>query len=138
MPLGHEVAAVDAGERLRDDRADAELQRGQGGVLARGTLAVVASADDEAAAPFADALAESRVAMAEGELGDRRHVGAIRHDLDAVGGQIAGGDVVVLHGDDPPTQRLLQRGVLGRRLDVGAARHLDPFGLFFRGGLDDV
>ena len=57
-PLGHEVAAVDAREGLGDHRVHAELERRERGVLARGALAVVVAADDEACLPLADALAE--------------------------------------------------------------------------------
>jgi len=67
-------------------------------VLPGGALPVVLAADDEAAAPVLDARAEVRIACAQREFGDRGHVGAIRHDFDAVGREVAGGDVVVLDG----------------------------------------
>ena len=114
-PLGDQVAAVDAREALRDHRLDAELERRQRGVLARGALPVVVAADDEAAPPLLQPRAELRVAMAEGELGDRRDVRAVGHHLHAVGREVAGRDVVGLHGRDARAQRLLQRHVLGRR-----------------------
>src|SRR5215207_7655110 len=137
-PLRDQVAAVDARERLRDHRLDAELQRGERGVLARGALAVVVAADDEPAAPLLDPLAELRVAVAERELRDRRDVGAVGHDLDAVGREVAGGDVVFLDGRDPALQRLAERLVVGRRLDVRAARDLDLLGLLLVRGREDV
>src|SRR4051812_15858822 len=137
-PLRDEVAPVDARERLGDHRANAELQRRQGGVLARRALAVVVAADDEAAAPLADPLAELGIAVAEGELGDRGDIGAVGHDLDAVGGEVAGRDVVVLDGGDPALERVAERLVIRRRLDVRPARNLDPLGLALAGGGEDV
>src|SRR5215211_5440866 len=78
--LGDQVAAVDAGETLGEDAADAEGERGQGGVLAAGSLAVVVAADDEASVPALGPLHKAGVLLHEGVLGDRQHVGAVGHD----------------------------------------------------------
>ena len=51
-PLRDEVRAVDAREALRDDGADAEVERRERGLLAARALAVVVAADDDAAAPL--------------------------------------------------------------------------------------
>src|SRR4051812_9430737 len=72
--LRDEVAPVDAREGLREDGTDAEVQRRDRGMLARGALAVVLATDDEACAPLLHPLAELRVAVAERELGDRGDV----------------------------------------------------------------
>src|SRR5215217_6944715 len=63
QPLGDQVAPVDAGEALGQDAAHPEGQRGQGGVLAAGPLAVVLAADDEPAVPVLGPLHEPRVLL---------------------------------------------------------------------------
>ena len=110
---------------LRDHRAHAELRRRERRVLAARALAVVVAGDDEASAPLVRALRELRVAVLEGELGDRGHVRAVGHHGRAVGREVAGRDVVGDHDQHPHLQLVRQRLLLGRRLDVRAARDLD-------------
>ena len=129
---------MDPRERLREHRLHAQLQRRQRRVLARGALAVVVAADDEPAPPLVQPLAELRVAVAERELGDRGNVRAVGHHLDAVGRQVARGDVVRLHRRHLRRDRLRHRLVLGRGLDVGSARDLDLLRVLLVGGLEDV
>ena len=106
-PLRDEVAAVDPGERLRDHGLDSQVERGERGVLSRGALAVVVARDDDPAPPLLEALAELGVAVAQGELGDRGDVRAVRHHLDPVGREVASRDVVGLHGRDTGLKGLL-------------------------------
>src|SRR5918999_5175210 len=63
--LSDQVAPVDAGEALGEDAADSEGERGQGGVLAAGPLAVVVAADDEPALPVLGPLHEPGVLLHE-------------------------------------------------------------------------
>ena len=137
-PLGDQVAPVDPREALRDHGPDAELRRRERGVLAARALAVVVAGDDEASAPLLRAARELRVAVLERELGDRRHVRAVGHDRRAVGREVAGRDVVGRDDQHAQLERVGQLLLLGRRLDVRAARDLDRRRLVGRHRLEDV
>ncbi len=137
-PLRDQVPPVDPGEALCDHGANAELRRGQRGVLAARSLAVVVAGDDEPSAPLLRAPRELRVSVLERELRDRGHVRAVRHHGRAVRGQVTGGDVVGRDDQDTELERVGQLLLLGRRLDVRAARDLDRPGLVGRNRLEDV
>ncbi len=137
-PLRDEVAAVDAGERLRDDRADPKRLRGQGGVLAARTLPVVLAGNDEAAALLTRALRERRVEALEGEFGDRVHVRPQGHHDRAVGREVAGRNVVAERDDHLAVQGVLQWRLARRRLDVRSLHDLDPSRLVRGRGNEDV
>ena len=63
---------MDAGEALRDHRADAELGRSERGMLAARALSVVVAGDDEA--PPTPSRASGSGPVLESELGDRGDV----------------------------------------------------------------
>src|SRR5215218_7448817 len=69
--LGDQIPTVDAGEALSYHRSDAEVQRGQGRVLAATTLTVVVPAHDQARRQLLRLLVVLRVEAAEGETGSR-------------------------------------------------------------------
>ena len=123
---------MDPGVRLREHRAYAELEGRQRGVLARRALPVVLAADDEPAPPLVHPLAELRVAMTEGELGDRRDVRAVGHHLDAVGRHVARRDVVGNDDQDATRDCLGQGRNRRRRHDVAALLERDRQRLFGR------
>src|SRR5215204_3096893 len=131
--LGDQVPAVDTGEALGDDRAYAEVKRGEGRVLPRGALPVVVPADDETAAPIEGAVVEPGVLPAEHVLRAFRDIGPQAHPQGAVGGHVPCRDVVLDHYDDAPFERLGERPALGWGDDVRASDDLGGPRLVLRG-----
>ena len=129
---------MDPGERLCDDRADPECLGRQSGVLAGAALAVVLAGDNEPTAVRARPGGKGRVEPAEGELGDRVHVRAQRHDDRAVGREVAGGDVVTELDEHLAAQQVLERRLPRRGLDVRTLHHADLRGLLGRRRHEDV
>src|SRR5215212_9003002 len=93
--LGDQIPPVDAGEALSYHRSDAEVQRGQGRVLAATTLTVVVPANDKARRHLLGLLVVLRVEAAEGETGDLGHVRAEGHYLHPIWREV--GDLAVVH-----------------------------------------
>ena len=117
-----EVRAVDAGEALGDDGADPEVERRERRVLARGPLAVVVAAGDEAAAPASGAVVELGVMAAEHVLRAVRDVRPQAHPDRAVGRHVAGGDVVADDDRHAPVdgRRAAAAGAAARRCSRAA------------------
>src|SRR5215213_5180960 len=92
--LGDQIPPVDASEALSYHRSDAEVQRGQGRVLAATTLTVVVPANDKARRHLLGLLVVLRVEAAEGETGDLGHVRAERHYLHPIWREVSSRDVV--------------------------------------------
>src|ERR671920_410176 len=116
--LGDQVPAVDAGEALRDNGPDAEVQRRQRGVLAARTLPVVVPAHDKARRHLLGLPVVLGVEAAEGEFGDLGYVRAERHYLDPVRREVARRDVVLDYDADRALQRIGELGGFWWRLYV--------------------
>src|SRR5699024_2558497 len=72
-----QVLPMDTGEGLGNDRLQAEVARGDGRVLTRGTLPVVLPTDDEVAGGVGDLEGTpgiGKVDTGEGEFGELGHV----------------------------------------------------------------
>ena len=93
---------------------------------------------DQSTPPFLEPFAKVWIAVAERELGDRRHVRPVGHHLHPVGREVAGRDVVRLDGRHPDGKLVGHRLVLGGALDVRTARDLDVLGRPLVGGREDV
>src|SRR5215208_8210064 len=133
--LGDQIPPVDAGEALSYHRSDAEVQRGQGRVLAATTLTVVVPAHDKARRHLFGLLVVLGVEAAEGETGDLGHVRAEGHYLHPIWCEVSSRDVVPDDDGHGALERAWQFRGLRWRLDVGAARHLDAASLLLRRGV---
>src|SRR5215211_3811926 len=119
--LGYQVPAVDAREAPGDDRADAEVQWGECGVLAARSLPVVVPADDETAAPLEGAVVELWVLPAEHELRALGYVRPETHSGRPVGSHVSGRDVVLDDYYDASLQLIWKRSALRWGDDVRAS-----------------
>ena len=113
---------MDAGEALRHDGADAEMERRKDGLLPARALPVVVAADDDAAAPLLGASRAVGIEAAEHVAGAGRDV---RPDGDAertVRRHVAGRDVVRNDDQHAALDRLRQRRYAraGRRCSPAA------------------
>src|SRR5215217_3767330 len=133
--LRDQIPPVDAREALSYYRSDAEVQRGQGRVLAATALTVVVPAHDQARRQLFGLLVVLRVEAAEGETGDLGHVRAEGHYLHPIWREVSSRDVVPDDDGHGALERARQLRGLGWRLDVGAARHLDAASLLRRRGV---
>ena len=116
-----QVRLMDAGEALRHHRADAQVQRHQGGVLAAGALAVVAAGDEDAAALRLGTGREILVHGGEAEVAQVGHIGAEGQELRVGRRDVVGGDIV-LHLEQHLAADIRREGLAHREgLDVGAA-----------------
>ena len=110
---------MNTGERLRDDSADAQIQRDKRGVFAARPLPVVHARNEDAAAFLLRARRERRVHGGQAEVRQVRHVRAERQKLRVRRRNVVGGDVV-LHlqqhlAGNGIRQRLAQREGLNVR-----------------------
>src|SRR2546429_553388 len=105
-PPVDQVRPVDPRERLGEHRAHAEVHRAGRGGLARGALAVELARDDDPAPCRLRASDELRVDVLEGELGDRRDVGAEDEHRGAGGGDVVGRYLIAQLQQHPSFERL--------------------------------
>ena len=126
-----EVRLVDPGEGLRNDRLYSEVHRGESGVLAARSLAVVVAADDEAAASLPRPLRKGGINGFEDVLRDGGDVGAQGEDLGAGGHDVVGSDIVADLEEDFGGDLRGQRLPFRQGLDVGPADDIDVLRLLF-------
>ncbi len=115
---------MDAREALGEHGAHAEQHRRHRRRLARRALTPVLAADQDAAARRLRAADEVGVDVAEGELGDGRHVGPEHQHRGAGGRDVVGGDLVAELQEHRRLERLRNRFAERNRLDVGPAHDL--------------
>ena len=118
---------MDARERLGEHRLDPEVH-GASAACSRGALPVVVARDDD---PLPHSFRRLRNSGSRWRRVNSAMAGTFErgHHLDAVRGEVPGRDVVGLDGGDARLERIAERRVLRRALDVRPAWDLDLLGL---------
>ncbi len=123
---------MNAGERLCDDRLQAQVHRRERRMLAAGPLSVVLAADDESAARRLGTGSESRIHPLEYMLGDSRDVRAQRQNLRPGRHDVVGRDIV-LHLEEHHSLYVGRQLFADRqRLDIRPADDFDTLRMLRR------